>query len=75
MARQDFGSFTHHQSGEWIIKPVAVHAIDQFSMAHAHAPARAFRKIRDARHAFRAAGENNMRTAQRDLFRRQDDRA
>src|SRR6266446_7423082 len=44
-------------------------------MAHARTPARALRKIGNARHALRATGQNDIRATERDLFSGKNDRA
>src|SRR5258706_16092513 len=75
MTGQYFGRLSHHQSRKGIVKAVAVHAINQFRMTHAHSEARAFSKIGNTRHAFCAAGKNNLSAAKHDLFSRQDDRS
>src|SRR5258706_15883890 len=44
-------------------------------MTHREAKARALGKVRNARHAFRSASQDNVRAAQHDLFSSKNDRA
>jgi len=75
MTGQHFGRFPHHQARQRIIKAIAIHAIDQFGVTHAHAEARPFGKVGNARHALGAAPQDDVGAVQHNLFSGQNDRA
>ena len=74
-ASQLFSRLAHHQSGKRIVEAIAIHAVNQLDVAHARAPARALREIRNPRHALRATGQNDIRATEHDRFSGQNDRA
>src|SRR3989442_963754 len=59
LAGELLSRLAHHQTRERIVKAIAIHTVHEIDVAHARAPTPAFRKVRNPRHAFRAAGEHN----------------
>ncbi len=64
--RQLLRRLAHDQAGERVVEAVLVHAIDDLVGAEAVAPARPGEQIGRVRHAFGAAGENDLGFAEED---------